>query len=650
MAFVTSAPAAAPAAHGCVGSGLLSRIAPSPSRSGTVPARPGSGARTRAGAAQAMVMMADPKPHELPLWRTLQAHAGQGRPHLKDMLSDVPRCINMFREVDGVVLDFSRQLMTQETQRLLMELAHQSQLEKKIEAMFQGDRINISENRAVLHTALRMAKDQSLVVDGQDVVKDVHAVLDQVKMFSEKIRSGELRGATGKKLTQVVAIGIGGSFLGPAFVHTALETERSAQQAAAGRTLRFLANVDPEDVSRALSGLNAETTLFVVISKTFTTAETMLNARTTRAWLKIQLGDAPEVISKHMVAVSTSLEKVSAFGIAQENTFGFWDWVGGRYSVASAVGVLPLALQYGYDMVESFLTGMRSIDEHFRSAPLHNNLPVLMGLISVWNHTFLGHHVNAILPYDQALSKFPAHIQQVSMESNGKGVFLDGSPVPFSTGEIIFGEPGTNGQHSFYQLIHQGRVVPVDFIGVCVGQQPIYLPGEPVSNHDELMSNFFAQADALAYGKTPQEVLASEPGLPAELVNHKVFSGNRPSLSILLPRLEAYQVGQLLALYEHRVAVQGFIWGIDSFDQWGVELGKQLATKMRREISDIRRDGRDVSAMGKDSFNYSTTRLLRSYLASITESKALLYKDVFTSPFEYFQACVQESCELPEDE
>uniref|UniRef100_A0A7S0ZB90 Glucose-6-phosphate isomerase n=1 Tax=Timspurckia oligopyrenoides TaxID=708627 RepID=A0A7S0ZB90_9RHOD len=589
------------------------------------------------------------KPHELEAWKVLESAAKSERPHLREMLDDLPRCLDMFLDYDGIVMDYSRQLITKDEKELLLNLAKESNLKQKINAMFHGDVINVSEMRSVLHTALRMAREDSLVIDGEDVVKQVYSVLDQIKSFTDKVRSGEHVGVTGKPLTDVVAIGIGGSFLGPAFVHTGLETEPSGQMNAAGRKLRFLANVDPEDVSRALSGLNAETTLVVVISKTFTTAETMLNARTVRAWLKNQLGSSQDVVAKHMVAVSTNIKLVTEFGISAENTFGFWDWVGGRYSVSSAVGVLPLALQYGYDTVDKFLAGMRSVDTHFKSAPLEKNLPVMMGLLAVWNATFLDFPTNALLPYDQALSKLSSHIQQVSMESNGKGVFLDGQSVPFKTGEVIFGEPGTNGQHSFYQLIHQGRVVPCDFIGICVGQQAVYLDGESVSNHDELMSNFFAQADALAYGRTAEEVIAEEPGLDKQLVPHKVFTGNRPSISILLPTLTAYEIGQLLALYEHRIAVQGFIWGINSFDQWGVELGKKLATKMRSEMSAIRRDGRPVNTAGK-GFNYSTTRLLQEYLSTITEKRALLYKDAFQSPFEYFNACMGESCSTEDQE
>ncbi|KDO84534.1 hypothetical protein CISIN_1g007374mg [Citrus sinensis] len=417
-------------------------------------------------------------------------------------------------------------------------------------------------------------------------------------------------GATGKVLKDVVAVGIGGSFLGPLFVHTALQTDLEAIECARGRQLRFLANVDPIDVAKSITGLNPETTLVVVVSKTFTTAETMLNARTLREWISTALG--PSAVAKHMVAVSTNLTLVEKFGIDPNNAFAFWDWVGGRYSVCSAVGVLPLSLQYGFSVVEKFLKGAWSIDQHFISAPYEKNIPVLLGLLSIWNVSFLGHPARAILPYSQALEKFAPHIQQVSMESNGKGVSIDGVPLPFEAGEIDFGEPGTNGQHSFYQLIHQGRVIPCDFIGVVKSQQPVYLKGEVVSNHDELMSNFFAQPDALAVGKTPEQL--QKENVAPHLIPHKTFSGNRPSLSLLLPSLNAYNIGQLLAIYEHRIAVEGFIWGINSFDQWGVELGKSLATQVRKQLHASRMKREPI-----EGFNFSTTTLLTRYLEASSD-------------------------------
>ena len=438
----------------------------------------------------------------------------------------------------------------------------------------------------------------------------VHKVIDQINEFAGRVRSGAWKGATGKALSTVVCIGIGGSFLGPEFVFEALRTDAKASKAATGHRLRFLANVDPVDVARALEGCDAESTLVVVVSKTFTTAETMLNARTCKKWLLDHIkGASPaSVIMQHMVAVSSAIPKAVDFGISASNVFGFWDWVGGRYSVCSAVGVLPLTLQYGPEVVAEFLAGAHSMDRHFFEAPLRSNLPVILGLLGVWNSSFLGHPCRAILPYAQALVRFAAHIQQVDMESNGKRVAIDGSPLAYECGEVIFGEPGTNGQHSFYQLLHQGRVVPAEFIGFCESPAPVALEGEVVSNHDELMSNFFAQPDALACGKTVAELAAEN--VPAALHPHKEFPGNRPSLSLLFPSLNPFTLGQLLALYEHRVAVQGFVWGINSFDQWGVELGKVLANKVRNSLNKKR--SADTPFEG---YNPSTTALLNKYVS-----------------------------------
>ncbi|CAL5384990.1 unnamed protein product [Camellia sinensis] len=539
-------------------------------------------------------------------WKDLKAHVDDiKKTHLRELMSDSERCKSMMAEFDGILLDYSRQCATLETMNKLFKLAEAACLKEKINKMFNGERINSTENRSVLHVALRAPRDAVINSNGKNVVPDVWNVLDKIRDFSERVRSGSWVGATGKALTNVIAIGIGGSFLGPLFVHTALQTDPEAIECARGRHLRFLANVDPIDVARNITGLNPETTLVVVVSKTFTTAETMLNARTLREWISSALG--PEAVSKHMVAVSTNLTLVEKFGIDPKNAFAFWDWVGGRYSVCSAVGVFPLSLQYGFLVVEKFLKGASSIDQHFYSAPFDQNIPVLLGLLSVWNVSFLGYPARAILPYSQALEKLAPHIQQVSMESNGKGVSIDGVALPYEAGEIDFGEPGTNGQHSFYQLIHQGRVIPCDFIGIVKSQQPVYLKGEVVSNHDELMSNFFAQPDALAYGKTPQQ-LQSE-NVSQHLIPHKTFSGNRPSLSLLLPSLSAYNVGQLLAFYEHRIAVEGFIWGINSFDQWGVELGKSLASQVRKQLHASRKKGEPV-----EGFNFSTTTMLNRYL------------------------------------
>jgi glucose-6-phosphate isomerase len=541
-----------------------------------------------------------------PAWKALENNASIMRAeHLRDLMGDGERCAGMVIEAEGVYCDFSRNLADTQTLRMLFDLAGHVDLRGKIAAMFAGEKINRTENRAVLHTALRADKKSSVLVDGEDVIKQVHAVLTQIKTFSDRIRNGAWRGATGKKLTDVVAIGIGGSYLGPEFAVEAMRTDPVCAKAAKGRRIRFLANVDPIDVARALDGLEPATTLVVIVSKTFTTAETMLNARTVRSWLTKKLGK--NAVAKHMVAVSTNLKDVEAFGIDPKNSFAFWDWVGGRYSVCSAVGVLPLALTYGYRAVEQFLAGARGIDRHFVDAPVAKNIPIILGLIGVWNSSFLGYPSRALLPYCQALLKLAPHIQQVDMESNGKRVAMDGEPLGFDVGEIDFGEPGTNGQHSFYQLIHQGRVVPADFIGFCASQQPARVKGEEISNHDELMANFFAQPDALAFGKTEDQCRVD--GVPENLIPHKVFTGNRPSNVLLLDRLTPYTCGQLLAIYEHRTAVQGFIWGINSFDQWGVELGKVLAKKVRQQLIDSRKKKGAIKG-----FNASTTALLKIYL------------------------------------
>lgn len=526
--------------------------------------------------------------------------------HLRDLLMDPARCQTMTVSHNGIILDYSRQIMTPDTCEALFSLARAVDLPAKIEQMFSGKRINSTENRAVLHVALRAPPGESIILDGVNVVEDVHAVLDKIRVFSDRVRTGEWLGATGKQIKDVVAIGIGGSYLGPEFVYEALRMDPTAKAAAEGRRLRFLANVDPVDVERAREGLDPETTMVLVISKTFTTAETMLNARTMRKWFVDSLGE--DAVAKHMVAVSTNLKGVEEFGIDPVNAFGFWDWVGGRYSVTSAVGVVPLALQYGFAVVQDFLNGAHDVDVHYSQAPMSENIPVVMGLLGVWNSTFLGHSTRALLPYQQALLKLAPHIQQVDMESNGKRVRLDGSALEFEAGPINFGEPGTNGQHSFYQLIHQGRVVPCDFVGVVKSQTPIEMEGEVVSNHDELMSNFFAQPDALAFGKSADQLRTE--GVPEELVPHKTFSGNRPSSSILMDELNAFSTGQLLAIFEHRTATEGFIWGINSFDQWGVELGKVLAKGVRKQLSAARKEGAGISG-----FNPSTTMLLNKYLS-----------------------------------
>lgn len=550
-------------------------------------------------------------------WGALERHADviNETTHLRDLMKDGERCKGLVAEYNDILLDYSRQRMTAETKEKLLSLANAADLPGKMKAMFDGDHINLTEDRAVMHVALRAPEGVRMMVDGKDVVPDVRKVVNRINEFAGKVRSGEWLGAGGKELKNVVSIGIGGSYLGPEFVSEALRTDGRGSEASAGRTLRFLANVDPVDVSRALEGLDPGSTLVIVVSKTFTTAETMLNARTLKRWLvdyaKEEGLSESEVIAKQMIAASSNVPAAEAFGIDPDNVFGFWDWVGGRYSVCSAVGVLPLTLQYGAEIVNDFLMGAHDMDDHFKEAPLGENLPVLMGLLGVWNSSFLKYPVRALLPYSQALLRFPAHIQQVDMESNGKRVAVDGTVIPFQAGEINFGEPGTNGQHSFYQLIHQGRPMPCDFVGSIESQNPVDSTddGEPVSNHDELMSNFFAQPDALANGKTKQDL--KNENVPEELWDHKEFPGNRPSLSLLFPRFDAYYIGQLLALYEHRTAVQGFVWGIPSFDQWGVELGKVLAKQVRNQLSETRK--RKAPVQG---FNPSTKAMLERYLSS----------------------------------
>jgi len=525
--------------------------------------------------------------------------------HLRTLLADQARNDSMFVNSGQMVLDYCRQKVDKETMSKLLALAEKAGVEQKKQKMFSGERINETEGRPVLHVALRSPRDATINVDGNNVVPEVWKVLDAMKSFTDKVRSGEWKGYTGKPLTDVLAIGIGGSYLGVEFVTEALRTDPEAAAAAKGRRLRFLANVDPIDVKRALEGLNAETTLVLVVSKTFTTAETMLNAKTVKAWLIKELG-SEDCVAKHVAACSTALPKTEAFGIDSKNVFGFWDWVGGRFSCWSAVGVLPLALQYGFGIVQQFLEGGHAMDQHFLKAPPSENLPMLMALLQVWNCSALGYEGCAVLPYCQALVRFVPHIQQLDMESNGKRVRMDGSEVEVSTGAIYFGEPGTNGQHSFYQLMHQGRAIPAEFIGFRTSQNPVQLPGEPVSNHDELMSNFFAQPDALALGKTAEELKAE--GVPDKLIPHKTFPGDRPSLSLLLPVCNAHWLGQLLALYEHRTAVQGWVWDINSFDQWGVELGKVLAKEVRTYLSGKR------SGAGDDSkFISPTKKLLKKY-------------------------------------
>jgi len=506
-----------------------------------------------------------------PEWTALtEHHAAVGERHLRDLFAEDPgRVAALTAQGADLVLDYSKHRITGETLPLLVALAEAAKLPERITAMFSGRHINTSEDRAVLHTALRLPADASLTVDGQDVVADVHEVLGRMGEFTDRVRTGEWTGATGERIRTVVNIGIGGSDLGPVMAYEALK-DYSLREI----ECRFVSNIDPTDLAETTRDLDPATTLFIVSSKTFTTLETLTNARNARTWLVDGLGGDDKVVAKHFVAVSTNAEKVAEFGIDAENMFGFWDWVGGRYSVDSAIG-LSLMVAIGKEGFGEFLAGMHAIDEHFRTAPFAENLPVISGLLNVWYANFFGVETHAVLPYSQYLHRLPAYLQQLTMESNGKSVQGDGSPVTTVTGEIFWGEPGTNGQHAFYQLLHQGtRLVPADFIGFA---QPNHeLPGEGgADSHDLFMSNLFAQTAALAFGKTAAEIEAE--GTPADVVAHKVMPGNRPTSTILAPKLTPSTLGQLIAFYEHQTFVEGTIWGIDSFDQWGVELGKVMA-------------------------------------------------------------------------
>ena len=512
-------------------------------------------------------------------WSALSAHHKALTPNLREWFAADPARAEKFSfTADELHVDLSKNLITSETVELLLKLAEEVKLEQAREAMFSGEHINVTEDRAVLHTALRRPEGYSpaLTVDGQDVDADVHAVLKKIYAFAERVRNGEWTGITGKRIETVVNIGIGGSDLGPVMVYEALKP-----YADAGITARFISNIDPTDVAEKVSDLDPETTLFIVASKTFGTLETLTNARVAREWLISSLREAgalegkeaSEAVAKHFVAVSTALDKVAAFGIDPENAFGFWDWVGGRYSVDSAIGT-SLAIVLGPKVFADFLAGFHAMDEHFRTAPFEKNVPVLMGLLNIWNVNFLGAETHAVLPYDQYLHRFPAYLQQLTMESNGKSVRADGSFVNYATGEVFWGEPGTNGQHAFYQLIHQGtRLIPADFLAFANPVHPTKDGEQDV--HELFLANFFAQSQALAFGKTEEEVRAE--GTAEHVVNARIFSGNRPSTSIMAPRLTPRVLGSLIALYEHITFVQGVVWGIDSFDQWGVELGKKLA-------------------------------------------------------------------------
>jgi len=527
-------------------------------------------------------------------WSALASHHNTAsKLHLRQLFADDPkRGQRMVVEAVGLFLDYSKNRVTDETLKLLSQLAEESGLRARIDAMFRGDKINITEKRAVLHVALRAPKDATILVDGKNVVPEVHAVLDKMADFSNRIRSGAWTGHTGKRIRNVVNIGIGGSDLGPVMAYEALKHYSQRDM-----TFRFVSNIDGTDFAEAVRDLDPAETLFIVSSKTFTTLETMTNAHTARAWSLAGLGGDEQSVAKHFVAVSTNATEVAKFGIDTANMFGFWDWVGGRYSMDSAIG-LSTMVALGPDNFRAMLDGFHQMDEHFRTAPFEANLPVVMGLLSVWYNDFFDAQTVAVLPYEQYLKRFPAYLQQLTMESNGKHVTLDGKPVVRDTGPVYWGEPGTNGQHSFYQLIHQGtRLIPCDFIAFVKPLNPVG------RHHDILLANVFAQTEALAFGKTPEQVKAE--GTPDWLVPHRVFDGNRPSNTILADRLTPETLGKLVALYEHSVFTQGALWNIDSFDQWGVELGKVLAQRIIPEL--------ESGAEPMLNHDSSTNNLIRRY-------------------------------------
>ena len=530
-------------------------------------------------------------------WRALSAHYKKVRDiHLRQFFADDPkRGTRMTAEALGLLLDYSKNRITAETLNLLLKLAEESRLRERIEAMFRGEKINITEKRAVLHTALRAPRDASIVVDGENVVPKVHAVLDRMADFANRVRSGEWKGHTGKRIRNVVNVGIGGSDLGPVMAYEALKYYADRTM-----TFRFVSNIDGTDFAEAVRDLDPAETLFIISSKTFTTLETMTNAQTARAWSLAGLQGDEKSVAKHFVAVSTNKSEVAKFGIDTTNMFEFWDWVGGRYSMSSAIG-LSTMVAISPDNFQAMLLGLHRMDEHFRTTPFEKNLPVLMGLLAVWYGDFFGAQTVAVLPYEQYLKRFPAYLQQLTMESNGKHVTLDGKRVAHDTGAIYWGEPGTNGQHSFYQLIHQGtRLIPCDFIAFSKPLKPLG------RHHDMLVANVCAQTEALAFGKTSEQVKAE--GTPEWLVPHRVFEGNRPSNTIFAEQLTPEALGKLVALYEHSVFTQGVIWNIDSFDQWGVELGKALAQRIIPEI-----ENKDEPQLAHDS---STNNLITYYRKS----------------------------------
>ena len=531
-------------------------------------------------------------------WQKLRAHHDVvGARHLRDLFSEDPeRGRELTLTAGDLYIDYSKHRVDRETMRLLVDVARVAGVEERRDAMLRGDHVNTSENRAALHTALRLPRDASLTVDGQDVVADVHEVLDRMGDFTDRLRSGEWRGATGERITTVLNIGIGGSDLGPVMAFRALR-----HYVDSAVTARFVSNIDPADLVGKLAGLDPATTLFIVASKTFSTLETLTNATAARRWLVDALGE--DAVAKHFVAVSTNEERVAAFGIDTANMFGFWDWVGGRYSVDSAIG-LSLMCVIGRDGFGEFLSGFHTVDRHFAEQPLESNAPVLLGMIGLWYSSFFESDSRAVLPYSNDLGRFAAYLQQLTMESNGKSVRADGTPVTTPTGEIFWGEPGTNGQHAFYQLLHQGtRLAPADFIGFAEPTDDLATIDGEGSMHDVLMSNLFAQTKVLAFGKTAEEIAAE--GTAPELVPHKVMPGNRPSTTILAPKITPSVLGQLIALYEHQVFVEGVVFGIDSFDQWGVELGKVQALELEPVLTDP-----EAPAQQGDS---STDTLVRWY-------------------------------------
>jgi len=548
-------------------------------------------------------------------WETIK------KTHLSELLNDTKRNDKLRIEYGKILYDFSHQKVTEETLTLLESLLKEAGVHKKVEQMFAGEKINITEERAVLHVALRAPADEKITVDGKNIIAEVHEVLNNIEKFVTRVRSGEHKGYSEKALKNYIVVGIGGSYLSIDFVYEALKNHPIYQSGIKGRNLRFVSNVDPMDFTKAVDGLNAEETLIIVNSKTFTTAETMLNARTLRKWLLDHYKSTGADISNeeiktnitksHIAAASTNTSETSKFGIATENVFGFWDWVGGRFSVWSAIGVLPLALFFGYDVAKEFLRGGHDIDVHFRQTKeLTKNIPLMLGVLHFYQITIGGDETRVIVPYSEPLNKFVSHIQQLEMESNGKRVDREGKPLKYQATVAHYGVPGTNSQHSFFQLLHQGRATGVEFIGYCKAPNPIFLEGDPVSNHDELMSNFFAQQDALAYGRPLEEI--KQAGVPERLFNHMYMTGDRASSMLLFDELNAFSLGQLLSIYEHRTTVSGFLWDINSYDQYGVELGKVLGKNVRNFFQK-NQSGDKVNYEGT-KFNTATAKSLEWYL------------------------------------